>query len=51
MENSHQKEQKIKRIKELTGLLSRASKAYYQEDSVMMTILEYDALYDELDAL
>ena len=51
MENSHQKEQKIKRIKELTGLLSRASKAYYQEDREMMTNLEYDALYDELEAL
>ncbi len=51
MENSHQKEEKIKRIKELTTLLNRASKAYYQEDREIMTNLEYDALYDELAAL
>ena len=42
---------KIERIKELTGLLNNASRAYYQEDSEIMSNLEYDRLYDELKGL
>ncbi len=39
------------RIKELTGLLDQAARAYYQEDREIMSNLEYDTLYDELVAL
>ena len=42
---------KLKRQKELTELLGRAARAYYQEDSEIMSNLEYDRLYDELEAL
>jgi DNA ligase (NAD+) len=41
----------IKRMKELVTLLSKASKAYYQENREIMSNLEYDQLYDELIAL
>ncbi|MCD8020207.1 MAG: NAD-dependent DNA ligase LigA [Clostridiales bacterium] len=43
--------EKQKRIKELVQRLNEASKAYYQEDREIMSNLEYDALYDELEAL
>ena len=43
--------EKIKRIDELTALLSEASKAYYAEDREIMSNFEYDKLYDELAAL
>ena len=39
------------RIKELTELLNKASKAYYTENREIMSNHEYDALYDELEAL
>ena len=39
------------RIKELVELLSKASKAYYQESREIMSNYEYDELYDELVAL
>ena len=39
------------RMKELVGLLTRAGKAYYQEDREIMSNLEYDKLYDELQKL
>ncbi len=42
---------KIQRMKELTALLSEASKAYYQESREIMSNFEYDRLYDELLAL
>ena len=42
---------RTERIKELIELLNRASKAYYQEDSEIMSNLEYDRLYDERTAL
>ncbi len=42
---------KIERIKELTELLNRASKAYYAEDREIMSNFEYDRLYDELTTL
>ncbi len=44
-------EDKIKRIRELTELLNRASEAYYMQDTEIMSNLEYDALYDELKSL
>lgn len=40
-----------KRMKELIEILNRASKAYYQENTEIMSNFEYDALYDELEAL
>ncbi|MCR5790008.1 MAG: NAD-dependent DNA ligase LigA [Lachnospiraceae bacterium] len=42
---------KTDRIHELTELLNRASRAYYQEDTEIMSNFEYDRLYDELKAL
>ncbi len=39
------------RMKELVELLNRASKAYYMQDTEIMSNYEYDALYDELQAL
>ena len=38
----------MERMKELSELLKKASKAYYQEDKEIMSNLEYDRLYDEL---
>ena len=40
-----------KRIEELVQKLNEASKAYYQQDTEIMSNQEYDALYDELVAL
>ncbi len=37
-----------KRMKELTELLGRASEAYYNKDTEIMSNFEYDRLYDEL---
>lgn len=42
---------KIVRMKELVEILNQAAKAYYQEAAEIMTNLEYDRLYDELEAL
>ena len=39
------------RIRELSELLNRAARAYYQEGREIMPNLEYDRLYDELSAL
>ena len=39
------------RIKELTELLNKASRAYYAEDIEIMDNLTYDRLYDELENL
>ena len=44
-------EDKKNRIRELTTLLSEASRAYYAEGRETMPNIEYDALYDELSAL
>lgn len=41
----------LERIKYLVDLLNKASKAYYAEDREIMSNLEYDALYDELQKL
>lgn len=42
------KQKAIDRMKELSVILQKASKAYYQEDREIMSNLEYDRLYDEL---
>lgn len=42
---------KLRRIKELTEILTKASKAYYQDDQEIMSNLAYDKLYEELEAL
>ena len=44
-------EEKIRRIKELTALLTEAGKAYYQESRELMSNYQYDQLYDELTGL
>ena len=44
-------EQKKQRMQELVELLNRASRAYYQEATEIMSNFEYDRLYDELLAL
>ncbi len=41
-------EQTKRRMQELVELLNRASKAYYQEATEIMSNFEYDKLYDEL---
>lgn len=41
----------MERMKELSEKLKSASKAYYQEDKEIMSNLEYDRLYDELQKL
>ncbi|MCH5254076.1 MAG: NAD-dependent DNA ligase LigA [Lachnospiraceae bacterium] len=40
--------EKMNRMKELVTVLNRASKAYYAQDSEIMSNYEYDRLYDEL---
>lgn len=41
----------IERQKELTALLKEASRVYYSEDREIMSNMQYDTLYDELEAL
>ena len=41
-------EQKKQRMQELVELLNKASKAYYQDATEIMSNFEYDKLYDEL---
>ncbi len=43
--------EKVERIKELVTILNRAGKAYYAQDREIMSNLEYDRLYDELQTL
>ncbi len=38
----------MKRMKELSEILHKASKAYYQDDIEIMSNFDYDKLYDEL---
>lgn len=45
------KKANIDRIKELVSVLNRASKAYYAQDTEIMSNFEYDRLYDELTEL
>ena len=44
-------EKKKQRMQELVALLNKASKAYYQDASEIMSDLQYDQLYDELIGL
>ena len=39
---------KVERIKELVEILNEAAKAYYAQDTEIMSNFEYDRLYDEL---
>ncbi len=43
--------EKLERMRELIRILTEASKAYYQDDTEIMSNFEYDRLYDELTAL
>lgn len=43
--------QQMERMKELSQKLRAASKAYYQDNTEIMSNLEYDRLYDELQRL
>ena len=42
---------KLDRMKELVKILNEASKAYYQQNTEIMSNKEYDLLYDELSEL
>ena len=44
-------DKKRKRMRERARILTRAGRAYYQEDREIMSNYEYDRLYDELVAL
>ncbi len=48
MENN---KKELERMKELSGILRDASRAYYQEDREIMSNFEYDRLYEELQEL
>lgn len=41
----------LERMKELAETLNQASRAYYQEDREIMSNLQYDQLYEELEKL
>ncbi|MBQ7558294.1 MAG: NAD-dependent DNA ligase LigA, partial [Lachnospiraceae bacterium] len=41
----------ITRMQELSRILKEASRAYYAEDTEIMSNFEYDRLYDELEEL
>ncbi len=45
------KDEKRARMEELVTLLNKASKAYYMDAQEIMSNYDYDALYDELQAL
>ena len=44
-------EEKIARMRDLIPVLQKASRAYYAQDTEIMSNFEYDRLYDELQAL
>lgn len=44
-------DRRIERMKELSGILLPAARAYYQESRELMSNFEYDRLYDELASL
>ena len=41
-------EKSLERMRELVSLLNQAAKAYYAQDTEIMSNYEYDRLYDEL---
>ncbi len=51
MTDKAEQTRQIERQKELTALLREASRAYYAQDREIMSNMEYDTLYDELEAL
>lgn len=44
-------EKSMERMRELVSILNRASKAYYAQDTEIMSNYEYDRLYDELSEM
>lgn len=48
---AQENEKQQQRIRELTELLNRASREYYARDNEIMSNLEYDRLYEELEKL
>ena len=46
-----EKKKKTKRMRELVELLNKARRAYEQENTEIMSNIEYDRLYDELLSL
>lgn len=48
---AQENEKQQQRIRELTELLNRASREYYAKDNEIMSNLEYDRLYEELEKL
>ena len=44
-------ESRLQRMKELVDLLDQASRAYYAQSREIMSNLEFDALYEELERL
>ena len=51
MHTDHTAKTDMERMRELVRILSEASRAYYAEDREIMPNVEYDRLYDELQAL
>lgn len=51
MRKTMTQENKIARMEELVRILDEAGRAYYAQSREIMSNLEYDALYDELEAL
>ena len=49
--NNQISEKNLDKMRELVDVLNDASKAYYQESREIMTNQQYDALYDQLEAL
>lgn len=49
--NNQISEKNLDKMRELVEVLNDASKAYYQESREIMTNQQYDALYDQLEAL
>ena len=49
--NDKNSDNKISKMRELIKTLNDAAKAYYDDNKEIMTNLEYDKLYDELDSL
>ena len=41
----------MRRMRELIELLNKAAKSYYQDNNSIMSDMEYDRLYDELEIL
>ncbi|MDR2042950.1 MAG: NAD-dependent DNA ligase LigA [Clostridium sp.] len=51
MDRKHPHDSKTERVKYLTDLLTKAAQAYYAQDEEIMSNLEYDKRYEELEKL